>query len=117
SWVSGFDIIYACQDADFDRQAKLKSIPAVLGVPRALRLAAICHLLTLLCLIALPILCPQLQLGVIYFSGVGLIALLLIYEHWLVRPDDLTRVNVAFFNTNAIISVGLLIVGAIDLLI
>lgn len=116
AWVSGFDIIYACQDAEFDRQARLRSVPATLGVLGALRLAALCHLLTLVLLAALPLVCPQVPLGWIYGSGVALVAALLIYEHLLVRPDDLTRVNVAFFNINAVISLGLLVVGAIDLL-
>lgn len=116
TWVGGFDIIYACQDADFDRQARLKSIPATLGVLGALLLAAICHLATLLLLAALPLVCPQVRLGWIYGCGVGVVAVLLIYEHLLVRPDDLAQLNVAFFNINAIISLGLLIVGTIDLL-
>jgi 4-hydroxybenzoate polyprenyltransferase len=117
SWVAGFDIIYACQDAEFDRGALLRSIPASLGVLGALRLAAACHFVTLLCLVALPILCVQVPLGWIYGLGVAVVAGLLVYEHLVVRPDDLTRVNVAFFNINAVISIGLLIVGAIDLLI
>src|SRR5439155_15646328 len=116
SWVAGFDIIYACQDAEFDRAAKLKSVPAALGVPGALRLAAVCHLFTLLLLAALPLVCPQVPLGWIYGTGVGAVAVLLGYEHLVVRPDDLTRVNVAFFNINAVISIGLFVVGAIDLL-
>jgi 4-hydroxybenzoate polyprenyltransferase len=116
AWVSGFDIIYACQDADFDRKARLRSVPAVLGVLGALRLAAACHFATLVLLAALPLVCPQVPLGWIYGTGVALVAALLVYEHLLVRPDDLTRVNVAFFNINAVISIGLLIVGAIDLL-
>ena len=116
AWVAGFDVIYACQDADFDRQAKLRSIPATLGVPRALRLAAVCHLVTILLLAALPWLCPQVPLGWIYGIGVAVVAALLAYEHLLVRPNDLTRVNIAFFNINAVISLGLLVVGAIDLL-
>jgi 4-hydroxybenzoate polyprenyltransferase len=116
AWVSGFDIIYACQDADFDREAKLRSVPAALGVLGALRLAAVCHLLTLVLLAALPLVCPQVPLGWIYWSGVGAVAALLTYEHALVRPDDLTRVNIAFFNINAIISIGLFVVGAVDLL-
>jgi 4-hydroxybenzoate polyprenyltransferase len=62
AWVAGFDIIYACQDADFDRRAKLRSIPATLGVPGALRLAAGCHLLTVVLLAVLPWLCPQVSL-------------------------------------------------------
>lgn len=117
SWVSGFDIIYACQDADFDRQAKLHSVPARLGVAGALRLAAACHLVTLVLLAALPLLCPQLRLGWIYGGGVAVVAALLVYEHALVKPTDLTRVNAAFFNVNAVISLGLLVVGTIDLLL
>ena len=117
AWVSGFDIIYACQDADFDRQARLRSVPALLGVKSALRLAALCHLLALVLLAALPLICPQLALGWIYGTGVTAVAVLLVYEHWLVRPDDLTRVNVAFFNINVIISLGLLVVGTVDLLL
>jgi 4-hydroxybenzoate polyprenyltransferase len=117
AWVAGFDIIYACQDADFDRQARLRSVPAALGVLGALRLAALCHLATLVLLALLPILCPNVPLGWIYAAGVAAVAVLLIYEHLLVRPDDLTRVNVAFFNINALISLGLLVVGAVDLLL
>lgn len=116
TWVAGFDVIYACQDADFDRQAKLKSIPATLGVAGALRLAAACHLATVVLLATLPIVCPQVPLGWFYGGGVALVAVLLVYEHLVVRPDDLSRVNLAFFNVNALISIGLLIVGAIDLL-
>src|SRR5262245_25919460 len=116
TWVAGFDVIYACQDAEFDRAARLRSVPAALGIRGALRLAAICHLLTLVFLAALPLVCPQVPLGWIYGVGVAAVAVLLVYEHLVVRPDDLTRVNVAFFNVNAIISIGLLILGAIDLL-
>lgn len=116
AWVSGFDIIYACQDADFDRQAKLRSVPARLGVAGALRLAAACHLVTIALLASLPLLCPELGLGWIYGGGVLVVAGLLVVEHALVKPNDLTRVNAAFFNVNAIISLGLLVVGSIDLL-
>jgi 4-hydroxybenzoate polyprenyltransferase len=116
AWVAGFDIIYACQDADFDRRARLRSIPASLGVMGALRLAAACHLVTLVLLALLLWLCPQTPLGWIYGLGVAAVAALLVYEHALVRPGDLTRVNAAFFNVNVIISVGLFVVGSIDLL-
>jgi 4-hydroxybenzoate polyprenyltransferase len=116
AWVAGFDIIYACQDAEFDRRARLHSIPAALGVLGALRVAALCHLATLLLLVTIPLACPQVPLSWIFVLGVALVGALLIYEHLLVRPDDLTRVNVAFFNINAIISLGLLVAGAIDLL-
>lgn len=111
-WVAGFDIIYACQDADVDRAAGLHSVPARLGVPGALRLAAVCHLGTVLLLFALSWVYP---LGWIYRAGIAAVAGLLIYEHRLVRPDDLTRVNVAFFQVNAVISIGLLVLGAVDL--
>ncbi|SIO64890.1 4-hydroxybenzoate polyprenyltransferase [Singulisphaera sp. GP187] len=112
-WVSGFDMIYACQDADFDREAGLHSIPARFGVRRALRLAALCHAVMIVALIALGWSYP---LGRVYFVGIGAVALLLAYEHALVRPDDLTRVNIAFFQVNIAISMGLLAFGVLDLL-
>lgn len=118
-WVSGFDIIYACQDAEFDRQAGLYSVPARLGVPAALRVAAICHAAMLLVLAVLPSFAAwtgtPLPLGWIYYLAVAIVAVLLIYEHWLVKPDDLTRVNVAFFQVNAVVSLGLLVAVCVDL--
>jgi 4-hydroxybenzoate polyprenyltransferase len=114
-WVAGFDIIYACQDVEVDRREGLHSVPATIGVRPALRLAAACHLGTVLLLFALPLVYPL--LGGIYWAGIAAVAMLLVYEHSLVRADDLTRVNLAFFNVNAIISLGLLAIGAIDLLI
>jgi 4-hydroxybenzoate polyprenyltransferase len=113
-WVSGFDIIYACQDVDFDRSIGLRSVPKTFGVRRALQIAAACHALMILPLIGLGLVYP---LGPIYFVGVAAVAALLIYEHALVRPDDLTRVNVAFFQVNIVISMGLLIVAVTDLLV
>ena len=92
-----------------------------LGIAGALRLAAICHGLMIVVLIALPLVSnltgPQLSLGWLYWVTIAGIAGLLIYQHSLVRPDDLTRVNVAFFNVNAILSFGLFILGTIDLLV
>jgi 4-hydroxybenzoate polyprenyltransferase len=113
-WVSGFDIIYACQDTDFDQVQGLHSVPARLGVRGALRLAAGCHAAMVAALIGLGLVYPM---GLVYFVGVGVVALLLIYEHAIVRPDDLTRVNVAFFQVNVGISMGLLAVGLVDLMI
>jgi len=113
-WVAGFDILYACQDVDFDRQAKLHSVPARLGVPASLRLALGCHVVMVGLLIALYF-AAQPQLGVVYLVGIGLIAVLLAYEHWLVRPDDLTRVNQAFFHVNVVVSVGLFLVVLIQI--
>jgi 4-hydroxybenzoate polyprenyltransferase len=113
-WVAGFDIIYACQDVDFDRQAGLRSIPRRFGVRNALRIAAGCHALMIFPLYVLGVVYPM---GLVYFVGVAAVGLLLIYEHALVRADDLSRVNLAFFQVNIVISVGLLVVGVIDLLI
>jgi 4-hydroxybenzoate polyprenyltransferase len=113
SWVAGFDMIYACQDAAVDVASGLHSVPARFGVSGALRLAAACHLVTVLALAALPFVFPA--LGWVYYAGLATVSLLLIYEHCLVRPDDLSRVNAAFFHVNAVISLGLLVVGAIDL--
>ncbi len=116
-WVAGFDIIYACQDMEFDQIHGLRSVPARLGVSRALSIAAGCHAGMVLLLFALPWICPQLQLGGIYLVGIGAVGTLLIYEHQLVRPDDLSRVNAAFFHVNAVVSIGLLLVVALDLLV
>jgi 4-hydroxybenzoate polyprenyltransferase len=111
-WVAGFDIIYACQDVDFDRQAKLSSIPARLGVRGSLRLALACHVIMVGLLVGLS---WAADLGAIYLAGVAAVALLIAYEHWLVRPDDLSRVNQAFFQVNGVISVGLFLVVLLQL--
>ncbi|MBN2473546.1 MAG: UbiA family prenyltransferase [Pirellulales bacterium] len=114
-WVAGFDMIYACQDVGFDRHMRLGSVPARFGVTGALRAAAVCHLGMIGLLLLLPLVYNR--FGGVYLSGVGVIAALLAYEHWLVRPDDLTRVNRAFFHVNAVVSIGLLAVGVVDLLL
>jgi 4-hydroxybenzoate polyprenyltransferase len=113
TWVAGFDIIYACQDYEVDRRAQLRSLPVRLGIPGALRLAAACHVATIGFLALLPVVYPL--FGWIYWAGLAIVAGLLIYEHLLVRPDDLARVNVAFFHVNAVISLGLFLVGSLDL--
>jgi 4-hydroxybenzoate polyprenyltransferase len=112
-WVAGFDILYACQDVDFDRQARLRSVPAALGVPASLRAALACHVLMLGLLLVLYWVCPD--LGWVYLAGLAGVTLLLAYEHWLVRPDDLSRVNQAFFQVNGAISVGLFVVVLVQL--
>jgi len=114
-WVAGFDMIYACQDAAFDRTMRLHSIPARWGVAGALRLAALCHLGMAVLLFLLPLVYSD--FGKLYYAGVAAIALLLVYEHSIVRPDDLSRVNQAFFHVNAVVSVGLLVVGCLDLIL
>jgi 4-hydroxybenzoate polyprenyltransferase len=110
-WVGGFDIIYACQDAQFDRSFGLRSLPARLGVSRALRVSALSHLLTVVCLLFLW---RVAGLGPLFLASVVAVGVLLAYEHRLVRPDDLTRVNAAFFNVNAVISIGLFVVCLLD---
>jgi 4-hydroxybenzoate polyprenyltransferase len=106
-WLIGFDILYSCMDMEFDRKNKLNSIPQKFGVETALRIAFISHGLMIVLLFAL--LQSVSELGILYGTGVVIVAGLLIYEHSLVRPDDLSKVNMAFFNVNGIISVGLMI--------
>lgn len=101
-WVSGFDIIYALQDEEFDRQNNLNSIPALLGKKKALRVAALLHILAVV-FIALPYLLSGLSW--FYLAGIFFFILLLLYQHQLVKPDDLSKVDRAFFTTNGIASV------------
>ncbi|MFT4622982.1 MAG: 4-hydroxybenzoate polyprenyltransferase [Myxococcota bacterium] len=101
SWVAGFDIIYSCQDADFDREHGLRSIPAALGLGGALAVSAGLHVVTVGALAALPALVP---LGIAYWVGVAVIGGVLAYEHWIVSPTDLSRVDKAFFDLNGYIS-------------
>lgn len=105
TWIGGFDLIYACQDVDFDGREGLHSIPAHFGVAAALRLSIVCHVLTAALLLWLG---AWMGLGWPYWLGILFVSGLLTYEHSLVSPDDLSRVNVAFFNVNGIISVTLL---------
>ncbi len=111
-WVGGFDVIYACQDAEFDRKVGLHSLPARLGVGCALGISRAMHAAAVLCLLALPALAP---LGWLYLAGVGVVAALLVYEHGLVKPHDLSRVNAAFFTVNGFVSIGLFLFTAADL--
>jgi 4-hydroxybenzoate polyprenyltransferase len=101
-WIAGFDLIYACQDVDFDRRAGLHSVPARFGVAAALRTAQICHALTVVAFAALG---WALGLGWLYWAGVLVVSGLFIYEHSLVSPKDLSRLDVAFFNVNGYIAV------------
>ena len=114
-WVAGFDILYACQDALFDREHGLHSIPARLGVERSLRLAAVCHAAMFLLLVVLSVVSQH--LGPIFLGGLGFVGALLVYEHSLVRADDLSRINRAFFHVNGAISLGLLLLVMVQLLV
>ena len=104
-WIGGFDLIYACQDVAFDRAERLHSFPARFGIAAALRAAQVCHVLTVA---AFALLGWTLGLGLLYWGGVLVVAALLVYEHSLVSPGDLSRLDMAFFNVNGYIAVILL---------
>ena len=104
-WTAGFDVLYACQDYDFDRRAGLRSIPARVGVGRALWVSRLLHAGAFAALVGLYFLTG---LGALALAGVVATGALLVYQHSLVRADDLSRLNAAFFTTNAFVSVILL---------
>ena len=103
-WVAGFDTIYACLDADFDRDAGLHSMPARFGRQGAFRLAVIFHVLAFLLFVATGLYC---QLGAIYLAGCAITAAALFYQHLIVVPEDLSRIKVSFFTMNGTISLTL----------
>ena len=113
-WVAGFDVLYACQDYDFDRQADLHSIPRYFGIRWALIVARVFHILMLGLLITLVI---SFGLGKLAIAGVVVVAALLTYEHSLISPDNLSRLNAAFFTMNGVISVVFFVFVAADLLL
>lgn len=112
-WTAGFDIIYSCQDYEFDLAESLFSLPRRLGVARALRVAQLFHLAMVGCLLALVY---SLHLGLLSLAGVAAISAVLIYEHRLVKPDDLSRVDAAFFTMNGYVSVLFFLFWAADIL-
>ncbi len=101
SWVAGFDIIYSCQDASFDAQQRLHSVPVRMGLRGALWFSVALHVLTVAGLALLPFVA---ELGTVYWLGFAAMAGTLAYEHWIVRPDDLSRVDKAFFDLNGYVS-------------
>jgi len=113
-WVGGFDVIYACQDYDFDRNTGLHSIPRHVGIHTALWVARIFHVIMLGLLVALVL---EFGLGKLAIGGVCAVAALLAYEHSLVRHDDLSKLNAAFFTMNGVISVVFFLFVASDLLL
>jgi len=113
-WVGGFDVLYACQDFEFDRQAGLHSLPRYVGIPAALWIARAFHLIMVSLLVALLIVFGMGKIAVI---GVLAVILLLLYEHSLVRSDDLSKLNAAFFTMNGVISVLFFVFVAADLLL
>jgi 4-hydroxybenzoate polyprenyltransferase len=102
TWIGGFDILYAISDHDFDRRAGLHSIPARIGIPGALVVSGALHVVTVAALLALA---AAAHLGAPYLIGVGITTALLVYEHAIVRPSDLSRLDVAFFTLNGYVSV------------
>lgn len=113
-WVAGFDLIYALQDIEFDRKARLFSLPSKLGVAPALRISTLFHGVTVILLAATAMIAG---LGWIAYAGIAIVAGILYWEHRLVTPNDLSRINVAFFNLNGYISILLLLTFAGDILI
>ncbi|MEN6393931.1 MAG: UbiA-like polyprenyltransferase [Anaerolineaceae bacterium] len=105
-WIGGFDLIYACQDVEYDQLDHLHDIPARFGIPFALRLSIVCHILMLILLFALG---WVMGLAWPYWLGLAIACLLLVWEHSLVHPDDLSRLDVAFFNMNSYISMTLFV--------
>jgi 4-hydroxybenzoate polyprenyltransferase len=110
-WTAGFDVIYACQDYDFDRRASLHSLPKSLGVAKALSVSALLHLGAFGAFLGVYFLG---RLGWFYLGAVVAIGVLLVVEHLIVRPDDLSRLNTAFFTLNGVISVGLFLACCLD---
>jgi len=117
-WTTGFDLIYACQDAEFDAGANLHSVPGRYGIRTAFRLSVAAHAVTVAFLTAIPWVYQP--FGLIFHCGVGIVAVILLTEHFLAGPRkdtalDLVKVNIAFFQMNVLVSVGLLAVGILDL--
>ena len=113
-WTAGFDIIYSCQDYEFDTAESLFSLPRRMGIRAALRISQGLHILMILCLVALV---NALGLGALSLAGIAAVGLLLVYEHSLVKPNDLSRVNAAFFTMNGWVSVLFVVFWAADVLL
>ena len=113
-WVAGFDIIYGAQDYDFDTTNGIHSIPARFGVKNALLISRVFHIIALSCLFLVGLLAPE--LGIIYYIGLSIIAVLFVIQHKLVSPDNLKNVKVASYNVNQVISIVFLLAEVIDCL-
>jgi 4-hydroxybenzoate polyprenyltransferase len=112
-WTAGFDIIYACQDVEFDRHIGLYSLPKSLGVRKALIVSSLFHIIMVFLLVFVALV---FHLGAITFAGLAVVTILLGYEHSLVKPDDLSRVNAAFFSVNGLVSIFLFLAVSLDVL-
>jgi 4-hydroxybenzoate polyprenyltransferase len=114
-WTAGFDILYATADVDSDRSTGVRSVPASLGISRSLLISRACHLASVGLLVAVGVVSPP--LASLWFAAVGIVALVLIVEHLLVRPDDLSKLNLAFFTLNGVVSLTLGTLGTLDVLV
>jgi 4-hydroxybenzoate polyprenyltransferase len=113
-WLAGFDIIYSLQDREFDRKYGLFSIPVRFGVAGALRLSSLFHVCTV---IALALVGRSAQMGIIYWLGLAAVSAILFWEHRIVTPNDLSRINKAFFDFNAYVSIGYFLATASDIIV
>ncbi len=113
-WVSGFDILYALQDIEFDKKVGLYSIPSKFGIRKAILIARFFHFLTLIFLILTGI---YAKMGIIYFVGLFILTLFLIYEHSLIKENDLSKINVAFFTVNGYVSIVYMLIVILDVFI
>ncbi|MET9128748.1 menaquinone biosynthesis prenyltransferase MqnP [Streptomyces antibioticus] len=113
-WIGGFDLIYACQDIDTDRETGVLSVPARFGVPAAIRSARVCHAITTGLLVWYALLTGA---GAFFWLGLVVVAAAFVYEHTIVRPHDLTRLNRAFFSVNGFIGIALFVCALLDLLV
>ena len=114
-WTAGFDIIYACQDYESDLETGVVSVPAKSGIARALWISRLTHVLSFAALVALGLLATELSL--LYFAGVALAGALLVIEHAIVKPNDLSKVGLAFFTINGVISLAIGTIGVIDVFV
>lgn len=112
-WVAGFDIVYACDDYDFDKRSGIFSIPSRFGISRALRIAAVFHIVAAACFVTIGLL---LKLGLFYWTGVAAAAFLLYYQHTLISPSDLSKAGVAFFGLNGTLSAAMFIFTLLDII-
>ncbi|WP_329175718.1 4-hydroxybenzoate octaprenyltransferase [Streptomyces decoyicus] len=113
-WIGGFDLIYACQDVETDREVGVKSVPARFGIPAAIWGARGCHLVTTALFVWYALATGA---GVFFWLGLAIVAVAFLYEHTIVKPHDLTRLNRAFFQVNGFIGIALFVCALLDLLV
>jgi len=113
-WLAGFDIIYSLQDREFDRSQRLNSVPVRFGVARALQISTICHLCTIVFLVMVGL---SAHMKIIYWIGLAAVVAVLMWEHRIVSPTDLSRINRAFFDLNAYVSIAFFFATVADIIV